>query len=153
VGRYDRPFVKFFGILLEHYEDLKMNPNFIRLGSKLINLDQVSQVALQVSDDRHRDCVRVFFSHSTEGFTSSADFADADACALRAFFEDPSFAKNLTPNTKEEHEFEEYRDRGGEMRYENWLSKWRNCNELNALNNPSDSTINRISQLETELGY
>jgi hypothetical protein len=131
--------------------------NFIKVGSRIINLNQVAEVALEAMSHAPKElCVRIFFSTTVgcddEMELAYTDFLGAEAEKLREFFSDPNHVRSLTPS-KEEEAFQAYRDRGGEMDYETWGAKYRSCNELNKHSNPSDRQIDRISKLEQELLY
>jgi hypothetical protein len=131
-----------------------MNPTFIRIGDRLINLSLIAEVYLNAQRNSGEACVRVMIKDYT-----AVNFMDAEAEALRDYFSRPETVRRLfttppsDPLAKEEVAYQDYCDRGGSLHFSSWQSKYRTVEEINRNENPSESQIDRCSRLEAELLY
>lgn len=62
----------------------------------------------------------------------------------------PDRCQNLDPSEEVEL-YQSYCDRGGEISFDSWLTKYKRQVRLCALGNPTDAQLEAMSQLESEL--
>lgn len=118
--------------------------NLIKIGTRIINMDQVT--ALKV----YEAGIHIYFVDGGHLTTRS----DAEAQALLAWATHPDRCRDLGGEATEEAlHFQDYRDRGGTMRHEEWSRKFRRHQDLVALTCPSETQLRVCAKLEEDLLY
>ncbi len=115
----------------------------LRIGNTTINMDQVKEI-----NDHGERRIEISFA-----WDDVMPLVGEEAAALRSWLNE--HATNLTPQTPDDEEWEEYKAGGGDMTRSRWEATKRELRQLNRdmEHSYSEKRMNRASRLEEKLGY
>jgi hypothetical protein len=121
---------------------------FIKIGTLVINLDHV--VCAEILLDKNR--VRIELANNTSQSDKTLRiFQGSEAEALIEFLSDPNRTQDLCPSSPEVAGFQLYRERGGQMTFEDYGVALRRQQRLCAIESPSEKQLAQCSELEAKL--
>jgi hypothetical protein len=121
---------------------------FIKIGPIIINPSHI--VYAEVLPDRNRIHVD-FASNTALSDETQRVFEGSEAEALIKFLFDPNRTQDLCPSSPDVEGFQLYRQRGGDMTFEEYSAVLRQQQRLCAVERPSEQQLAQCSELENKL--
>lgn len=134
--------------------------NFIKIGNLVINprhivLAEIHSAQVTLTLTAISESLGETFPGSGVSLGASVSdtvaFGGAEAEALIKFLCDPNRTEDLCPDSHEVEDYQAYRQRGGDMSYEDFGVALRRQQRLCAIENPSATQLAQCCQLETKL--
>lgn len=127
---------------------------FLRIGNTVINPAAISKVEFGIgSSNKHVITLLSTVDHigGSHAIWFPADSPEGKAIA--DYFDSVDNVRKLSGASEQEEAYQWYKDAGGTLDYHSWGMKYRRYQQLIDVEDPSDSQIEKIQQLSSELLY
>jgi hypothetical protein len=134
----------------------------IKIGNFILNPQHIVWAEILPEEKRVRLCLTTLTESQRETYPGSEEhlatsvsdtitFDKTEAEALIKFLCDPNRTEDLCPDSHEVEDYQAYRQRGGNMTYEDFGVALRRQQRLCAIENPSVGQLHQCCELEGKL--
>lgn len=118
-------------------------PDFIKVGDSIINTSFIAYVSREGST---QGVIRIWSKNPQVWWDYEVNSVEAQGIA--EYFENPDICLDLAPQDEEKQQFQLYRQRGGCLPFEDFLSAWRQQQRLVRIEEPTEPQLREASRLE-----